>query len=390
MRVIEPHDLTLVSTSVAANSEPEWSSVTTYDLDDTVQVTDRTPHKVFRSLRGSNINRYPPDWTEPQVETATSTSSLTVGIGSKSLTVQTGKGFAPGMVVKIAKTTTPRTVHMTAEIVSYDAGTGALAVSVYQATGDGTHNAWTVTSEDEIGFWEEVESTNQYKMLDEYANTQTEDITEIDVKLAVARADYIALFGLSGKTVELTLWNGDETVQLWTTTIDLAYGAAVVAQIADWYEYFFGEYAVKSECTAEIGVITYDGVLQIRIMNDAGFAVACGNVVAGRMLDIGRTQYGAQAGIIDFSYRDTDDDGRTIVTPGYWAKLNEVQLRLTNHQVDPVYRKLSSLRGVPTAWIGFDNGAYESFIVYGTFRDFSVTVAGPSYAWCRLEIEGLI
>ena len=53
-------------------------------------------------------------------------------------------------------------------------------------------------------------------------------------------------------------------------------------------------------------------------------------------------------------------------------------------------RSLYQMRGVATAWIGVENGSYEALIVYGAYREFDITVAGPLYSWCQLEIEGLI
>jgi hypothetical protein len=74
----------------------------------------------------------------------TSTTSVLVGTGSKSLTVQSGLGFVPGMDVVIAYTTTP-TTRMLCTVTSYNSTTGALVVSSYSATGSGTYTAWTVS-----------------------------------------------------------------------------------------------------------------------------------------------------------------------------------------------------------------------------------------------------
>lgn len=73
-----------------------------------------------------------------------STTSLTVGTGTKSLTVEASKSFLPGMSVQIAYTTTPST-WMHGEVISYNAGTGALVVDVTGIQGSGTQAAWTIT-----------------------------------------------------------------------------------------------------------------------------------------------------------------------------------------------------------------------------------------------------
>jgi hypothetical protein len=75
---------------------------------------------------------------------ATSTTSLTIGTGSKSLTVQTAKSFVVGMSVKIAYTNSP-TNWMHGDITAYDTSTGALTVNVTTINGSGTQTAWTVS-----------------------------------------------------------------------------------------------------------------------------------------------------------------------------------------------------------------------------------------------------
>lgn len=75
---------------------------------------------------------------------ASSTTSLTVGTGSKSLTIETGKNFVLGMNVLLASTASPANT-MYGQVTSYTAGSGALVVNVTQVTGSGTLAAWTVS-----------------------------------------------------------------------------------------------------------------------------------------------------------------------------------------------------------------------------------------------------
>src|SRR5690606_2450962 len=56
-----------------------------------------------------------------------STSSVTIGTGSKSFVVEPGRGFAPGMLI-YAEATGVQDQYMVGRVVSYDAATGALAL----------------------------------------------------------------------------------------------------------------------------------------------------------------------------------------------------------------------------------------------------------------------
>lgn len=76
--------------------------------------------------------------------TASSTTSLSIGTGSQSLTVETGKGFTPGQPILLAQTATPSN-WMSGRVSSYNAGSGALVVDVTGIAGSGSAAAWSVS-----------------------------------------------------------------------------------------------------------------------------------------------------------------------------------------------------------------------------------------------------
>lgn len=76
---------------------------------------------------------------------STSSTSLTIGTGSnKTLTVQTGKSYVPGMTIKPASTASP-TNWMLGDVVSYDSGTGVLVFYPRTSNGSGTFADWTIS-----------------------------------------------------------------------------------------------------------------------------------------------------------------------------------------------------------------------------------------------------
>lgn len=75
---------------------------------------------------------------------ATSTTSLTITVGTKSLVIQVGKAFSVGQFLIIASTATPGN-YMVGQITSHDSATGALVVNVSAIGGVGTFSSWTVS-----------------------------------------------------------------------------------------------------------------------------------------------------------------------------------------------------------------------------------------------------
>jgi len=73
-----------------------------------------------------------------------STTSVAIGTGSKSFTVETGKMFAPGQYMLIADTAAPYTNFMWGQVTSYNTSTGALVFESLAITGSGTKTAWSI------------------------------------------------------------------------------------------------------------------------------------------------------------------------------------------------------------------------------------------------------
>lgn len=73
----------------------------------------------------------------------TSTTSNSIGTGSKTFTVTAGKSFVAGMTLLIADTAAPTTNTMLGQITSYT-GT-SLVVNVTATNGSGTKTAWTIS-----------------------------------------------------------------------------------------------------------------------------------------------------------------------------------------------------------------------------------------------------
>jgi hypothetical protein len=75
---------------------------------------------------------------------STSSTSLEIGTGSKSLTVTTGKSYVTGMYIRVVSTSTP-TNYMQGTVTSYNSGTGALVFNSEIVGGSGTIASWTIS-----------------------------------------------------------------------------------------------------------------------------------------------------------------------------------------------------------------------------------------------------
>ncbi len=78
----------------------------------------------------------------------TSTTTLTIETGVKTLTTQTGLAWTSQQDMTIVYDASN---HMHAVVVSYNANTGVMVADVQHKTGNGTHSSWTINIEGAIG-----------------------------------------------------------------------------------------------------------------------------------------------------------------------------------------------------------------------------------------------
>lgn len=75
---------------------------------------------------------------------ATSTTSVSIGTGSKSFTTQTGKSLDVGTYAEVVSAANPSTHYMAGQVTAYNSGTGALTMNVLLASGSGSRSDWTI------------------------------------------------------------------------------------------------------------------------------------------------------------------------------------------------------------------------------------------------------
>lgn len=118
----------------------------------------------------------------------TSVTSNAIGIGSKSFTVETSKGFLAGQSLVIARTAAP-TNRMFGLVTSYNSGTGALVFESQAIEGSGTFTDWTI-SPTLNAVLTLVQIPNLLITDAKLANTYINDLTEVPFDLS---ADYVAI-----------------------------------------------------------------------------------------------------------------------------------------------------------------------------------------------------
>lgn len=272
---------------------------------------------------------------------------------------------------------------------AYTAGDKVILTStqrIYERLVSGT----TATSPElDATNWLDFGPTNKWAMFDNEVNTQTANATSLTVVLKPGYVNSISFFGLEGQTLDITVRDalagsivyGNSTL---TGPLSINLDGTL---ISDWYMYFFEAFTQLGE------VVLTDlppyGDAHITITITSTTTAKCGICAVGTFYDLGGTQYGATVGIIDYSKKETDTFGVTTFVRRAFSKRMTAKMVLDNGQLNKIQRVLADLRATPCAWIGTDATGFESLMVFGFYKDFSIDVAYASTSYCSTEIEGL-
>lgn len=232
-------------------------------------------------------------------------------------------------------------------------------------------------------FWVLIGPDNTHSMFDDQISTPTVSATPLEVVLDTGLCNALALFGLVGNQVDITITDGAAGPTVYSETISLD-----GTFIFDWYQYFFEPY-VQIEEIVLTDLPPYASARLTMELTGSG-NVQVGQFVWGTQYELGDPEYGASVGIIDYSRKETDEFGVTTFVQRAFSKRMTARLMLDTVQISRVQQVLSRIRATPAVWVGVpDDSTYNPLTVYGFFRDFSIEVAYPTKSYCSLEIEGL-
>jgi hypothetical protein len=231
--------------------------------------------------------------------------------------------------------------------------------------------------------WVEVSPTNRWKMFDSSGGTiTTVPAGNIQFNFTADRVTSMGFMDIVANSIRVKA-----STTLDGVFFDQTYQIPDRAVINDWYDYFTQDpFRARELIIFDIPAVS--GVTFEITIENQGNTIEVGNFVFGSAVQLGLTQYGATAGIVDYSIKNVDDFGRATVVERPYARRIDVKLYTHNQVVDGVVQRLNQLRATPCLWVGAKD-AFETMSVYGFYRDYSVEIAYPTYSVCSLQIEGL-
>ncbi len=230
--------------------------------------------------------------------------------------------------------------------------------------------------------WADYGPTHRWAMFDSQVSTATSNATPLTVVLAPGYINALALLEIAGTAVSVTITDGPSGATVYSRSLTLD-GTI----ISDWYQYVWEPFDALTQWV--LTDIPPYAAARITVSVTGG-TPSLGVLLVGTVYNLGETRMGARLSIVDYSRKETAADGTTTFVRRKYSRRMDANLILSNAQLDKVNRVLADLRATPCVWIGSDAAGYESLIVFGFYRDFSIAIDYPAYSLCPLQIEGLV
>lgn len=229
--------------------------------------------------------------------------------------------------------------------------------------------------------WLDLGANNRWRMFDDRVGSLTEQAGSIAVDLQPgAVINSVALFNLLGRSATVTLTDPVDGI-VYQRAVSL-----VDAGVTNWYEWFFAPIGRQTDFVL-LDLPAYGTATLSVVIDNASDTAACGHLVMGRQAEIGVALYGSGVGITDYSRKEADAFGNAIVVERSFSKRAEFDVMVDTPQIGRVQRLLAGIRARPVVWIGAEG--YESTVLFGYYRDFSISISGPSVSDATITVEGL-
>lgn len=327
MKIIQPLTITdaiFTSSTVPETDEDEWAVGTTYTIADVVMETASGVHKIYTCMRGSTGD-YPPD------------------------------------------------------------------------------NPYSIDSDDvETGYWREDSATNKWKMFDNKSKSATVQNASIAIVISPsAIVNAIAMVNVVADSVTVQMTNGTvdglglldtiEMIEALELGSDVVYAETFdmvdLGDIEFYYDWFFTDISNK-DTLLSLDLAAYsEGVITIELENGTD-DVEIGEIVLGKVKNIGTMVYESYIGIEDYSIKEVDSDtGIASITEGVFAKTVDYNVSIESNQAYNIQKAIGTYRATPLIWIG-EEDTPES-IIFGFMKDFQIILQNLNRSECNIEVEEL-
>lgn len=231
--------------------------------------------------------------------------------------------------------------------------------------------------------WYDLEATDSMTMFDAEVSTQSIADGSLTTVFAPGAFNAMYLAALDGSSLTVTVKEAPGGATVFAETQSLE-----DSEPDDYYAWCFAPFKPKTDYIALDLAPFASCEVTLAISNPGGIA-RCGMASLGDLVSLeGQALQGAKVIPKSFARITSDSRGKTSIKKGKAAKDMAVSATIPIDKVDAVVDALTSVLGVPCAWLGTDSVRLRSMRTFGLGKS-DVTIRG-SFADLNLNVEGMI
>lgn len=262
--------------------------------------------------------------------------------------------------------------YIAGDIVAYTDGIEYQAIKSQMGGGE----TQTIPPGTDDTYWIVHSVINPSRPFDGKVSNQASRDSFIEYELALSEsASGVAFLNMEGATsITVTITANEGTYEIYSTVIDLLDAntglflpEAVILDIPTLFRY----------TTASI---TISGVGKVLL----------GEIVFGKVRQLGATKYDASSSIIDYSLKEADEFGTYTIVDRDFSRRLEAGFAIRSEELKTTFAFLASIKTEPVVWVTTDKKDYSSvLIVFGYYRDFNMGVPNCELIDVTISVEGL-
>ena len=229
--------------------------------------------------------------------------------------------------------------------------------------------------------WLRLGYVNRWRMFHDGPDSPTSYEGDIVTVLTMDKiVSALALLGLVGLSVHVEVEDPIEGV-VYDETRQI-----VDPNVGNWWDFYFSSYEAVSDHVFD-NLPQYLGAeIRITVERLTGGDSEVGRLIVGEDRKIGDTQMGVTTGIQAFTGRERDGFGNLTIVPRRSVRRADYNVVVDTASVPRIQQWLEGIASSPTVFIG-DPG-YGNTIVFGLYRDFSISISGLAWSTCSIDVEG--
>lgn len=233
--------------------------------------------------------------------------------------------------------------------------------------------------------WLDLGATNRWRVFDMEVGADLQASNEGSVQYLMSLdqpVNSVCLFNCEGVSATVRMIYNEEVI--YEETISLISDISA----ATWWNYFFERRRfIKTIALTDLPLAIPSTIEVIIEGAEETDIVKLGKLVIGDAADLGFTEYGATAGITDYSTKEPDAFGNYYILERRFVDRADIKVVVDPGQESFVKDTLASVRATPAVFIGHMD--YEPLIIYGFYKDFSILFSTPASSYCNLQLEGI-